>query len=107
MIKQRISFPCHLTEAHNKVLQIGLFGFGVVGEGLYKVLQQTPSLNANILKVCIKNPDKKRNAPEQLFTTERDELLNDPDINVIVEVIDDSDAAYEIISTAFKNGKDE
>jgi homoserine dehydrogenase len=32
---------------HNK-LTIGLFGFGVVGEGLYKVLQQTPSLNASI-----------------------------------------------------------
>jgi homoserine dehydrogenase len=97
--------PITSTEAHNRVLQIGLFGFGVVGEGLYRVLQQTPSLNANISKVCIKNPYKKRNAPEQLFTTDRDELLNDPNINVIVEVIDDSVAAFEIISTAFKNGK--
>lgn len=31
-------------------LVIGLFGFGVVGEGLYKVLQQTPSLTARIKK---------------------------------------------------------
>ena len=38
----------------DKQLVIGLFGFGVVGEGLYKVLQQTPSLNARIKKVCIK-----------------------------------------------------
>ena len=30
---------------HRK-LTIGLFGFGVVGEGLYKILQKTPSLNA-------------------------------------------------------------
>lgn len=93
------------AEAHTRVLQIGLFGFGVVGEGLYKVLQQTPSLNANIAKVCIKNPYKKRNAPEHLFTVERDELLNDPEINVIVEVIDDSVAAFEIVSKALKNGK--
>ncbi|WP_315821063.1 hypothetical protein [Paraflavitalea speifideaquila] len=45
-------------DAH-KQLTIGLFGFGVVGEGLYKVLQQTPSLKATIKKVCIKNPGKK------------------------------------------------
>jgi homoserine dehydrogenase len=90
----------------HKQLTIGLFGFGVVGEGLYKVLQQTPSLNASIKKVCIKNTSKKRNAPASLFTTNREELLDDPAINVIVEVIDDAGAAFEIVSTALKNGKD-
>lgn len=88
-----------------KQLTIGLFGFGVVGEGLYKVLQQTPSLKASIKKVCIKNPGKKRNAPDSLFTSDRNELLFDKDINVIVEVIDDSVAAFEIVSTAFQQGK--
>ena len=91
-------------ETH-KQLTIGLFGFGVVGEGLFKVLQQTPSLKATIKKVCIKHPGKKRNAPDALFTTSKDELLFDEEINVIVEVIDDSVAAYEIVSTALKNGK--
>lgn len=91
-------------EAH-KQLTIGLFGFGVVGEGLYKVLQQTSSLKASIKKVCIRNPEKKRDAPASLFTTDRTELLNDPEINVIVEVIDDSKAAFEIVSTALNNGK--
>ncbi|MDR3711876.1 MAG: homoserine dehydrogenase [Puia sp.] len=91
-------------EAH-KQLTIGLFGFGVVGEGLYKVLQQTPSLKASIKRVCIKNPGKKREAPAELFTTERDDLLSDPDINVIVEVINESGPAFEIVSTALKNGK--
>ena len=90
--------------AHKKLI-IGVFGFGVVGEGLYRVLQQTESLNATIKKVCIKNPNKKRNAPAELFTTEKDELLNDKEINVIVEVIDDSNAAFDIVSTAIKNGK--
>ena len=92
-------------ETH-KQLTIGLFGFGVVGEGLYKVLQQTPSLNACIKKVCIKNYRKKRDAPASLFTTHKEELLNDHDINVIVEVIDNADAAFEIVSIALKNGKD-
>jgi len=91
-------------ETH-KQLTIGLFGFGVVGEGLYKVLQQTPSLKASIKKVCIKNPGKKREAPEELFTTDRDAILNDPSINVVVEVINESGPAFEIVSTALKNGK--
>jgi homoserine dehydrogenase len=92
-------------EAH-KQLTIGLFGFGVVGEGLYKVLQQTPSLKARIKRVCIKNPEKKRNAPPELFTTDKNALLNDPEINVIVEVINESGPAFEIVSTALKNGKE-
>ena len=90
----------------HKQLTIGLFGFGVVGEGLYRVLQQTPSLKASIKKVCIRNPLKKRNAPDSLFTTNKDELLNDPDINVIVEVIDDADAAFDIVTRALQNGKE-
>jgi homoserine dehydrogenase len=92
-------------EAH-KQLTIGLFGFGVVGEGLYKVLQQTPSLKARIKKVCIKNPGKKREAPADLFTTDKDVLLNDPEINVIVEVINESEPAFEIVSRALNGGKD-
>lgn len=88
-----------------KKLVLGVFGFGVVGEGLYKVLNQTESLNATIKKVCIKNGNKKRNAPVELFTAEKEILLNDPDINVIVELIDDADAAFEIVGTAFLNGK--
>jgi homoserine dehydrogenase len=90
--------------AHSR-LTIGLFGFGVVGEGLYKVLHQTSSLNATIKKICIKDPGKKRNAPAELFTVDRDELLNDDTINVIVEVINESDAAFEIVSKALTNGK--
>lgn len=92
-------------ETH-KQLTIGLFGYGVVGEGLYKVLQQAPSLKATVKKICIKNYGKKRNAPASLFTTDKDELLNDRDINVIVEVIDDAEAAFDIVSSALKKGKD-
>lgn len=89
----------------DKKLVLGIFGFGVVGEGLYKVLNLTPTLNARIKKVCIKHPAKKRNAPAELFTTDKTILLEDPEINVIVEMIDDADAGYEIAKTAFKNGK--
>lgn len=89
-----------------KQLTIGLFGFGVVGEGLYRVLQQTPSLKASIRKICIKDPSKKRNAPDELFTTDKDVILNDPEINVVVEVINESEPAFAIVSTALRNGKE-
>src|SRR5579872_3457902 len=86
-------------------LNIGLFGFGVVGESLYKVLQSNTSLNAQIKKVCIKHPEKKRNAPAELFTTNAEEILKDDSINVVVELIDDADAAFKIISTSLQNKK--
>lgn len=90
---------------NHQQLNIGLFGFGVVGEGLYKVLQQTPSLKAQIKKVCIKDAHKKRNAPKELFTTDKNDILNDDSINVVVEVINEADPAFQIVSTALKNGK--
>lgn len=93
------------TRMSNKKLNIGLFGFGVVGEGIYQVLNETKSLNATIKKVCILHPDKVRNAPKELFTTNADELLNDDEINVIVELIDDADAALKIVSKALQNKK--
>lgn len=88
-----------------KKLHIGLFGFGVVGAGLYKVLEHTPTLNAHIKKVCIKHPGKERIAPSALFTTDATLLLNDDDINVIIELTDDADAAYHIVTTALRSRK--
>ncbi|MGV3529123.1 MAG: homoserine dehydrogenase [Flavisolibacter sp.] len=89
----------------NKKLTIGLFGFGVVGEGIYKVLQQTPSLNAVIKKICIRNPAKERNADASLFTTDYAEILNDPEINLVVELIDDAKEAFHIVSAALRSKK--
>lgn len=84
---------------------IGLFGFGVVGKGLWDVLEQTPGLKANIRKICVKNHDKPRPIPSGHFTFDKNVLLNDPSINCIVELIDDSEAAFEIVTTAMRNGK--
>ncbi len=88
-----------------KQITIGLFGFGVVGEGIYKLLEQAPQLNTRVKKVCIKDPSKERNAPSNLFTTNENDILNDPEINVVVELITEADAALNIINRAFENGK--
>jgi homoserine dehydrogenase len=89
----------------SRQLTIGLFGFGVVGEGIYEVLRQTPSLDARIKKICIKHPDKKRNADSSLFTTDYEDILNDPEINLVVELIDDASEAYTIVTTALQKKK--
>lgn len=86
-------------------INIGLFGFGVVGEGIYKVLEEKPQLNAVIKKIVIKDDSKPRNAPSELFSTNADDILNDDEINVVVELISDADAAHDIIIKAFNKGK--
>ncbi|MBE9583714.1 homoserine dehydrogenase [Mucilaginibacter sp. JRF] len=88
----------------SKKLTIGLFGFGVVGQGLYDIIK-TKNLNLEIVKIAIKNPEKKRTLPAELFTTDRDEILNNPEINTVIELINETDAAFEIVSTALKSGK--
>ena len=88
----------------SKRLTIGLFGFGVVGQGLHDIIS-TKDLNIEIRKIAIKNPEKKRSLPAELFTTDETEILNDPEINTVIELINDADAAFNIVSTALKSGK--
>lgn len=88
-----------------KTLNIGLFGFGCVGQGLYEVLEKTPTLQARIHRICVKDPNKDRSLPAERFTFEPSDILNDPNINTVVELIDDSEAAYELVRRALKNGK--
>lgn len=88
----------------SKKLNIGLFGFGVVGQGLYDIIK-TKNLNLEIVKIAIKNPEKKRSLPAEIFTTDKEEILNNPEINTIVELINDTEAAFEIVSRALSTGK--
>lgn len=86
-------------------INIGLFGFGVAGEGLYRLLQRSAIHGVQIKKICIRNEAKPRNAPPELFTKRKEDLLNDPHIHIVVEAINDAHAAFEIASIALRNGK--
>lgn len=44
----------------HQTLQIGLFGFGCVGQGLYDILNKNQNFPANIVKICVKHPEKQR-----------------------------------------------
>ena len=88
----------------SKKLKIGIFGFGVVGQGLHDIIRGQ-DLNLEIIKIAIKNPDKKRSLDAQLFTTDHNEILDNEEINTIVELIDDADAAFAIAKKALSSGK--
>jgi homoserine dehydrogenase len=92
-------------QGKHKHLTLGVFGFGCVGQGLYHVLNETQGIKAEIKKICVKNKDKSRPLPQELFTFNRDEILNDPAIDVVVELIDDADAAFDIVKAALQKGK--
>ena len=86
-----------------KQLTIGMFGFGNVGRGLYDVLNTISSKEAVIKRVCVRDITKDRGA-ELPFTNNPDEIFEDKDINLIVELIDDADAAYHIVKRALQSG---
>jgi homoserine dehydrogenase len=86
-------------------LRLGLFGFGVVGQGLYDVLHKTKGINAEVVRICVKHKDKPRPIDAGYFTFEKDDILNDNTLDVVVEMIDNADEAFDIVSTALKNGK--
>ncbi len=88
-----------------KQLTIGLFGFGCVGNGLHEVLQISTRLHADIKTICVKDRTKTRSIPTGNFTDDPDTILEDPAINVVVELIDDAEAAYSIVAKAMRKGK--
>jgi len=87
----------------NKQINIGLFGFGTVGKGLYDVLKKIQPENVSIVKVCVRNVVKhSAEAPELEFTSNADDIFTDSRINFIVELIDDAEAAYGIVKRALQ-----
>jgi homoserine dehydrogenase len=86
-------------------MQLGIFGFGCVGQGLWKVLHETKGVKADIKRICIKHPDRARPIPAHYFTANALDILDDPSIDVVVELIDDAEAAFDIVSKALERGK--
>lgn len=88
-------------------IKVGLFGLGTVGEGIVNVIKKARNSDAEIKRICVRDITKQRNVevdPSKI-TDNRLDILDDPEINLIVEVINDADAAYEIVSEALKRGK--
>ena len=86
-------------------LKIGLIGLGTVGTGVYKTLQDIN--NVEIVKIAVKNINKPRsvNVPTTTMTDNPYEIVNDPSIDVVVELIGGVNPTWDYLETAIKNGK--
>jgi homoserine dehydrogenase len=99
-----------------KTINVGLIGFGTVGSGVAKILLENPPAFAEKLdrKIVLKgvadrNKDKKKElnlSRNIVFTQDVDEILNNPKINIVVELIGGIHPAKEIITKGLHNGKD-
>ncbi len=96
------------------MIKIGLLGLGNVGQGVLELLKQNQSLiekrlnqSLSIEKILVRNPEKYKhlNLPEELLTTEANDILKDKEISIIVEVLGGEYPAYDYICQALKNKK--
>ncbi len=86
-------------------LRIGLIGLGTVGSGVYKSSQDFD--NIEIVKIAVKNIDKPRSVdvPREKLTNNPYDVVNDPSIDVVVELMGGVEPTWDYIKTALQNGK--
>ncbi len=85
--------------------RIGLFGFGCVGQGLYETLQRNNQIDAEVVKICVKDSTKKRPIADDIFVYSADQILEDDTIDLVVELIDDAATAFTIVSESLSKRK--
>ena len=78
-------------------IRIGLIGFGTVGTGVYKSLQSFG--NVEVVKIAVKNINKPRaiEVPQGIMTDNPFEITNNPDIDVVVELMGGVEPAWNYI----------
>ena len=93
---------------------IGIAGFGTVGGGVLSILENhAPEIEARlgarivVRKVAVRDPAKERAvalAPG-LVTTRLEDLLEDPRVEVVVELMGGTGEAYDLVVGALSRGK--
>jgi homoserine dehydrogenase len=93
---------------------IGLAGFGTVGAGVYENLERHRDLIAersgygfDVRRIAVRDLKKARDiiAPAELFTNRWQDLLEDPEIRIIVELIGGTTEAFELTAAAIRSGR--
>ena len=96
-----------------KTIKVGLIGLGSVGASLLelyqknkKIIEQKSGCDVEFKIVCDKDESKQKNVLiDAKFTTDYREILKDPEIDIVVELIGGIHPAYEIITESIKHGK--
>jgi len=96
-------------------INIGLIGYGVVGQGVAQILKKNKSVfkdkygsEFNLKTICDRSIHKKSTAGlgKVKRTKKFDDILNAPDIDIVIELIGGKQPAKQIVERALKNGKD-
>ncbi|MCG2709627.1 MAG: homoserine dehydrogenase [Thermodesulfovibrionales bacterium] len=96
------------------MINVGIIGFGTVGTGTAKILfenkdviSQRTGFDINLKKIADLDIKRSRGIklPEGILTTNADEILNDPEINIVIELIGGIHPAKELILKAIRNKK--
>ncbi|PWL77889.1 homoserine dehydrogenase [Candidatus Gastranaerophilales bacterium] len=90
----------------NKKIKIGLIGLGTVGSGVFKTLKAFE--NTEVVKIAVKNINKPRNIENldnSILTTDCYSVVNDPEIDIVCELIGGVEPAFSLIKKAIENGK--
>ncbi|MCE4940047.1 MULTISPECIES: homoserine dehydrogenase [Bacillus amyloliquefaciens group] len=97
-----------------EAIRIGLLGLGTVGSGVVKIIQDHQDklmhqvgCPVTIKKVLVKDIDKKRDAdlPKDVLTTEVYDVIDDPEVDVIIEVIGGVEQTKQYLLDALKAKK--
>jgi len=96
------------------IVKIGLLGCGVVGSGVVKQLlrnQDEIAMNTGcrfeIKRILVRDLNKQRSLdlPREIFTDQAEDILNDPEIQIVVELMGGIEPAKNYILAAFAKGK--
>jgi homoserine dehydrogenase len=97
-----------------KDIGIGLIGLGTVGTAVWKLLETNKGLieertgvSLRIVKVAAKDLKKKRdvNVPASLLTANPEDVVKDPNVDIVIEVMGGVDTAGSLVLKALENGK--
>jgi homoserine dehydrogenase len=93
-------------------IKLGILGLGTVGTGTVKLLQDSsgrhPLLEEiEIYRVGVRSPDKSREVvlPKNVLTSDLEAIVNDPKVDIVVEVMGGLEPARSLILKAIENGK--
>src|ERR1017187_7191787 len=107
-----MSRPAGTVPACRTHVRVGILGFGVVGSGVYRMLQaNADAIHARIgstidvARIGIRDAAKPREVPAQLVTTDLIAIVDDPSIDVVLELMGGIDPAADLVERALRNGK--
>lgn len=83
-------------------MNIAILGYGTIGKGVFQIAQNNPLLN---VKKILERKEKFDNNYIDLFTSNIDEIVNDPNIELVVEVLGGYDFAKSCIEKSLLNKK--